>query len=92
MVVIVVLVHLHCCFIVGFRLAKGIWVLQATGMPSVLVETGFITNEDEEKYINSDQGQDEIVSAIIAALKRYKSVLEQSKNGTSPANNGNNQK
>src|SRR6478736_7842825 len=55
---------------------KGIWVLQATGMPSVLVEIGFITSKDEETYINSDKGQDEIVSNIISALKDYKQKLE----------------
>ena len=55
---------------------EGIWVLQATGMPSILVETGFITNEEEEKYINSEQGQSEILESIIAALKRYKDTLE----------------
>jgi N-acetylmuramoyl-L-alanine amidase len=55
---------------------KGIWVLQATGMPSVLVEIGFITNKDEETYINSDKGQDEIVSNIVNALKDYKQRLE----------------
>ena len=37
---------------------KGIWVLQATGMPSILVEIGFISNKEEEEYINSDSGQD----------------------------------
>ena len=55
---------------------KGIWVLQATGMPSVLVEIGFITNKDEENYINSDKGQDEIVSNIVSAIKDYKQRLE----------------
>ena len=55
---------------------KGIWVLQATGMPSVLVEIGFITNKEEEDYINSDKGQDEIVSNIVNALKDYKQRLE----------------
>jgi len=55
---------------------KGIWVLQATGMPSVLVEIGFITNKEEENYINSDKGQDEIVSNIVSALKDYKQRLE----------------
>ena len=55
---------------------KGIWVLQATGMPSVLVEIGFITNKEEENYINSDKGQDEIVSNIVSALKDYKQILE----------------
>lgn len=55
---------------------KGIWVLQAAGMPSVLVEIGFISNPEEEKYINSDNGQDEIVSNIVNALKVYKQKLE----------------
>ncbi|HEY0432993.1 MAG TPA: N-acetylmuramoyl-L-alanine amidase, partial [Chitinophagaceae bacterium] len=55
---------------------KGIWVLQATGMPSVLVEIGFITSKDEEKYINSDKGQDEIVDNIVNAIKGYKQRLE----------------
>lgn len=55
---------------------KGIWVLQATGMPSVLVEIGFITNKEEENYINGDKGQDEIVTNIVNALKDYKQKLE----------------
>ena len=55
---------------------KGIWVLQATGMPSVLVEIGFMSSREEENYINSEKGQDEIVSNIITALKEYKQKLE----------------
>ena len=55
---------------------KGIWVLQATGMPSVLVEIGFITNKEEEDYINSDKGQDEIANNIVKAIKEYKQKLE----------------
>jgi hypothetical protein len=43
---------------------------------SVLVEIGFITNKDEETYINSDEGQAEIVSNIVSALKEYKIKLE----------------
>ena len=62
------------------RNEKGIWVLQATGMPSILVETGFITQTEEEEYINSEQGQDEIVAQIVTAIKRYKASLE----GSSP--------
>ena len=58
------------------RNEKGIWVLQATGMPSILVETGFITQTEEEEYINSEKGQDEIVAAIMSAIKRYKTSLE----------------
>ncbi|HEY6063916.1 MAG TPA: N-acetylmuramoyl-L-alanine amidase [Chitinophagaceae bacterium] len=59
---------------------KGIWVLQATGMPSVLVEIGFISNKEEEQYINSEKGQDEIVANIFNAIKKYKEKLEAKKN------------
>lgn len=55
----------------------GIWVLQATAMPSVLVETGFITNPQEETYLNSENGQQEIAVCITNALKNYKSWLEK---------------
>ena len=55
----------------------GIWVLQATAMPSVLVETGFITNPAEEEYLNSESGQDEIAQCVTAAVKKYKSWLEK---------------
>ena len=55
---------------------KGIWVLQATGMPSVLVEIGFISDKDEEDYLNSNKGQDDIVSNILSALKSYKQKVE----------------
>jgi N-acetylmuramoyl-L-alanine amidase len=55
---------------------EGIRVLQATGMPSVLIETGFLSNEDEEKYLNSEDGQNEVARNILDALKRYKATLE----------------
>lgn len=54
----------------------GIWVLQATNMPSILVETGFICNPDEEDYLNSEKGQNEISYAIMRAVLRYKQILE----------------
>ena len=57
----------------------GIWVLQATAMPSILVETGFITNPQEEAYLNSESGQTEIASAVTKALKKYISYLESRK-------------
>lgn len=50
---------------------KGIWVLQATGMPSILIEIGFISNRDEEEYMMSDTGQQEIVQGIVNAVKAY---------------------
>lgn len=54
---------------------KGIWVLQATAMPSVLIEIGFISNAEEERYMNSYEGQTEIVGAIVNALQTYLSGL-----------------
>jgi N-acetylmuramoyl-L-alanine amidase len=55
---------------------KGIWVLQATGMPSILVEIGFISNKEEEEYINSDKGQEEIVENLVSSFRTYKQKLE----------------
>jgi N-acetylmuramoyl-L-alanine amidase len=55
---------------------EGIWVLQATNMPSILVETGFICNFDEEDYMNSEKGQNEIAYALMRAVLRYKQLLE----------------
>lgn len=63
---------------------RGIWVLQATGMPSILVEIGFITNKEEEKYINSEEGQDEIVSNLVNAFRAYKEKIESKSISTSP--------
>jgi N-acetylmuramoyl-L-alanine amidase len=48
----------------------GIWVLQATAMPSVLVETGYITNKAEEDYLNSDSGQQEIAVCVTERGKK----------------------
>ena len=49
----------------------GFWVLYNTSMPSVLIETGFITNPVEERYLNSKTGQDYIASAIFRACREY---------------------
>src|SRR6266496_3237771 len=54
----------------------GIWVLQATAMPSVLVETGYLSNPEEEDYLNSEKGQEETAEVITKALVRYRYTLE----------------
>lgn len=61
---------------------KGIWVLQATGMPSILVEIGFISNKEEEEYINSEAGQNAIVANIVNALRTYIHNIEGKSNTT----------
>jgi N-acetylmuramoyl-L-alanine amidase len=63
---------------------KGIWVLQATQMPAVLVETGFIANEEDERYLNSEKGQQEIAEAIAKAVKKYKDQVENPKPAGQP--------
>ena len=55
----------------------GIWVLQATAMPSVLIETGYITNKAEEDYLNSRDGQAEIANCVTKAVGSYISWLEK---------------
>lgn len=59
----------------------GIWVLQATNMPAILIETGFINNPDDERYLNSEKGQQELAEAITAAVLRYKAQLENPQTG-----------
>jgi N-acetylmuramoyl-L-alanine amidase len=61
------------------RNEKGIWVLQATNMPAVLVETGFITNPDEEDYLNSEEGQLEIANAVSKSVVEYKKLVDGGK-------------
>ncbi len=59
----------------GVKMA-GFLVLWKTTMPSVLVETGFLTSSGEESFLGSDQGQDYIASAIYRAFKAYKEKIE----------------
>lgn len=59
----------------GVRQA-GFQVLWRTTMPSVLVELGFVTNPDEEKYLLSEQGQDYLASAIFRAFRDYKQTID----------------
>lgn len=56
---------------------KGIWVLQATNMPAILVETGFINNPEDERYINSDAGQQQLAEVITKAVLRYRDQVEK---------------
>jgi len=55
---------------------QSLLVLARTAMPGVLIETGFITNPDEEKFLMSEQGQDFLASAIFRALRDYKDIVE----------------
>lgn len=56
---------------------QGVLVLQQSGMPGLLIETGFINNPDDERYLNSEEGQDEMVRSIIRSIKKYRANLDR---------------
>jgi N-acetylmuramoyl-L-alanine amidase len=64
----------------------GFVVLWRTTMPSVLVEVGFISNTEEEKYLLTEAGQDYLASAIFRAFRDYKQTID-SRSGLKANNN-----
>lgn len=54
----------------------GFLVLYKTTMPSVLIETGFLTNPTEEKFLNSNEGQRLMAESMFTAFRKYKNELE----------------
>ncbi|HEX6019842.1 MAG TPA: N-acetylmuramoyl-L-alanine amidase [Burkholderiaceae bacterium] len=59
--------HLHK----GTVEQAGFAVLKAPDIPSVLVETAFISNPDEEKLLRSAKYQNKLVEALVTAMRRY---------------------
>ncbi len=56
----------------------GIWVLQATQMPCILIESGFVDNPEEEDFLASAAGQELMAQAVVKAIKRYMSAIDGS--------------
>ena len=56
----------------------GFIVLWKTAMPSVLIEVGYLSNANEEKYLNDSYGQTLIASGIYRAIRDYKVEIESS--------------
>ena len=54
----------------------GFLVLWKTAMPSILIETGFISNKEEEIYLTSEKGQNELTKAIFDG---YSKMVEENK-------------
>src|SRR5699024_7266528 len=61
----------------GVKQARFV-VLYHASMPAILVETGFVTNPDEENFLTSDYGQSIIASAIFRAIRNYKQQFSKS--------------
>jgi N-acetylmuramoyl-L-alanine amidase len=55
----------------------GFYVLVGASMPSVLVESGFLSNKNDAEYLKSTKGQDEIAAAIFRAVKGYKAYYDK---------------
>jgi len=56
----------------------GFVVLKQTTMPSVLVETGYLSNSEDERFLSSDSGQSDMAISILKAFVEYKNAVEQS--------------
>ena len=54
----------------------GFLVLSRATMPSVLIELGFLTNNSEEDFLNSQKGKVYMASAIFRAIKEYKTTID----------------
>lgn len=55
----------------------GFIVLHQTYMPSILIETGFITNKSEGAFLKSKSGQEKVAKAIADAILKYKKHLDE---------------
>ncbi len=56
----------------------GFYVLVGASMPSVLIETGFLSNGHDARYLNSRKGQTKIAEAIFEAVKKFKEQYDKS--------------
>ena len=54
----------------------GFLVLWRASMPSVLIETGFLSTPDEEEYLSSKDGQEEVAKSIFEAFRAYKKSMD----------------
>ena len=55
----------------------GFYVLVGASMPSVLIETGFLTNPHDAAFLKSDKGQSQIASSVLAAIQKYREYYQQ---------------
>jgi N-acetylmuramoyl-L-alanine amidase len=54
----------------------GLWVLLGASMPAVLVECGYLSDPNDEKYLSSDAGQTAIAKGLFEGFVRFKMIYE----------------
>jgi N-acetylmuramoyl-L-alanine amidase len=54
----------------------GFYVLVGASMPSVLIETGFISNKGDAKFLKSTAGQNQVAESIFSSIKTYRKYYE----------------
>lgn len=67
---------------VGKRRTRGVKqagfvVLHQTYMPSILIEIGFLSNNNEEDFLHKSAGQQKIAASIVDGIKKYKAELDK---------------
>lgn len=58
----------------------GFYVLVGAAMPAVLIETGYLSNKKDARYLNSKSGQQKIAETIFKGIVKYKRYYENSIN------------
>jgi N-acetylmuramoyl-L-alanine amidase len=59
----------------------GLLVLVGASMPAILIETGFLSNYNDEKYINTENGQQKIAQTILNSISEYKKYYNELNQG-----------
>ena len=70
----------------------GFLVLRQSSMPSVLIETGFLSNPAEANYLNSEDGQQNIALSVLEAFRKFKSKSSGQANTKTSDGTGSHQK
>jgi len=71
------------------RLSRGVkqanlHVLRMNAMPSILIETGFVNNYDDARYISTEDGQQAIAESIFNAIVNYKKLVDRNQKEPEP--------
>jgi N-acetylmuramoyl-L-alanine amidase len=53
------------------QIEKGVWVLQANDIPSVLFDAGYITNESDARYLQTDAAKETIAKNVLGAIEKF---------------------